>query len=343
MELGIILGTWTGAREDAQAILATVQEAERCGYSIAWVPELYGADVVTLMSWLASNTTRIKIGSAVMQIPARTPTSTAMTAATLASLYGDRIVLGLGVSGPQVSEGWYGVPWRDPLGRTREYIETVRMTLRRERVQYHGEHVRLPLQDKYKPLKLVLREPKNVPIYLAAIGPKNVRLTAEIADGWLPAMVFPERFGPAREHFEACLAAAGRKRSEVQIAASTGAVVSDDLQRARDVYRPYVTLLIGGMGTADANYYRDLVTSYGYGEVADRIGELYRAGQIEEARRATPDELVDGVGLVGDLARIGERLQAYTDAGIDTFSIAPSGRTLDEKLSVVRMVAQAKG
>lgn len=343
MDLGIILGTWTGSATEAQSILATVREAERYGYSIAWVPELYGADAVSLMSWLAANTTRIRIGSAVMQIPARTPTATAMAAATLASLYGDRIVLGLGVSGPAVSEGWYGVPWADPIGRTREYLETVRMTLRRERVAYQGKHVRLPLREEHRPIKLVLREPKAVPIYLAAIGPRNVRLAAELTDGWLPAMVFPEHFAGIRQTFEQGLERAGRKRSDVVVAASTGAVISDDLTRARDVYRPYVTLLVGGMGTEDQNFYRDLVTSYGYGEVAEEIGRLYRAGKIDEARRATPDDLVDGVGLVGDLARVRDRLGAYRDAGIDVFSIAPSGRTLEEKLTVVRTVAEAAG
>lgn len=340
MELGIILGTWKGDRAEAAELLSVVQEAEACGYSIAWVPELYGADAVTLMSWLAANTTRIKIGSAVLQIPARQPTTTAMTATTLAALYGDRIVLGLGVSGPQVSRGWYGVPWDGPLTRTREYVETVRLAMRRERVDYRGTHVDLPGAG-YRPLKLVLSDPVQVPIYLAAIGPRNVALTAEIADGWLPAIVFPEHFGGLHRRYCDALDKAGRSRGDVRIAASTGAVVNDDIAVARNVYRPYITLLVGGMGTKEQNFYRNLVAEYGYGDIAEQITERYLAGDVKGAQAITPDELVDGIGLIGDRARIRERLAAYEKAGIDIFSIAPSGRSVEEKRQVVRTVADA--
>ncbi|GAB2483157.1 LLM class oxidoreductase [Jatrophihabitans fulvus] len=343
MDLGVILGTWNGSRTDADDILATVQEAERLGYSIAWVPELYGADAPTVMSWLAANTSTIRIGSAVMQIPARAATTTAMTAASLVALYGDRFVLGLGVSGPQVSEGWYATPWSDPHGRTREYIDVVKLALRRERVRYDGKHLRLPPRPEYRPLKLVLRNTVDVPVLLAAMGPRNIRLAAEICDGWLPAIVFPERFAPMRDRFLGALEAAGRPRGDVVIAASTGAVVNDDLEVARRVYRPYITLLIGGMGTRDKNFYRDLVTEYGYGEIAEEITELYLSGRVEEAEELTPAELVDGIGLVGDAARIAERLEAYRAAGIDIFSVAPSGRTLPEKLRTLRVVADAAG
>ncbi|WP_375482519.1 LLM class flavin-dependent oxidoreductase [uncultured Jatrophihabitans sp.] len=343
MELGVILGTWNGNRADADAILATVQEAERLGYAIAWVPELYGADAVSVMSWLAANTSTIRIGSAVMQIPARAATTTAMSVASLVALYGDRIVLGLGVSGPQVSEGWYGSTWDDPVGRTREYVETVKLALSRERVTYAGKHINLPGRADYRPLKLVLRNETHIPVYLAAIGPRNVALAAEICDGWLPALVFPERFGPLRDRFTDALEAAGRRREDVVIAASTGAVINDDLAIARDVYRPYVTLLIGGMGTREQNFYRNLVTAYGYGEVAEEITELYLAGQVAEAQARTPDDLIDGVGLVGDEARVAERLEAYRAAGIDIFSVAPSGRTVEQKLQALRTVAAAAG
>lgn len=340
MELGVILGTWNGRREEAEEILRTVQKAEELGYSIAWVPELYGADAVSLMSWLASKTSTIRIGSAVMQIPARAATTTAMTAASLSALYGDRIVLGLGVSGPQVSEGWYGVPWNDPIGRTREYIDTVKLALTGERVVHQGKHLDLPGKN-YRPLKLVLKHRARVPILLAAIGPKNIRLAAEICDGWLPAIVFPERFAPMREQFEQGLADAGRSREDVVIAASTGAVINDDPVVARNVYRPYVTLLVGGMGTREQNFYRNLVTAYGYGEVAEEITDLYLSGRIAEAQALTPDELIDGVGLVGDRERIAQRLTAYRDAGIDIFSVAPSGRTPEERLNVLSTVAAA--
>jgi F420-dependent oxidoreductase-like protein len=342
MELGVILGTWNGRREEADDILGTVQEAERLGYSIAWVPELYGADAVSLMSWLAAHTSIIKIGSAVMQIPARAATTTAMSVASLSALYGDRIVLGLGVSGPQVSEGWYGVPWHDPVGRTREYVETVKLALSGERVVHRGKHLDLP-GEGHRSLKLVLRHRATVPVLLAAIGPRNIRLAAEICDGWLPAIVFPERFGPMRDQFEQALATAGRQRSDVIIAASTGAVINDDPAVARDVYRPYVTLLVGGMGSREQNFYRNLVTAYGYGEVAEQITDLYLAGKVAEAQALTPDELVDGVGLVGDRDRVEQRLAASREAGIDIFSIAPAGRSLEEKLGVLRTVASAGG
>ncbi|HEX3962926.1 MAG TPA: LLM class flavin-dependent oxidoreductase [Trebonia sp.] len=343
MELGVILGTWNGSRADADDILRTVQEAERIGYTIAWVPELYGADAVSVMSWLAASTSTIKIGSAVMQIPARPATTTAMTAASLVALYGERIVIGLGVSGPQVSAGWYGVPWSDPIGRTREYVEVVNLALARERVKYHGKHLDLPGRDDYRPLKLLLSNETHVPIYLAAIGPRNIALAAEVCDGWLPALVFPERFGPLRRQFTNALRAAGRKREEVVIAASTGAVINEDPIVARNVYRPYVTLLMGGMGTREQNFYRNLMTEYGYGEIAEEITDLYLAGKVAQAQALTPDDLIDGVGLVGNESRVRERLAAYQAADIDIFSIAPSGRSIEEKLGVLRTVASAAG
>ncbi len=173
VKLGIILGTWDGGEQGAQEILAVVIEAERCGYEIVWVPELYGAEAVSLMTWLGANTSRIRIGSAVMQIPARPPTTAAMAAVTLTALFGPRIVLGLGVSGPQVSEGWYGVPWEDPIGRARDYIEILRLAMARQPVQYRGQRLRLPLRDDQRPLKLVIKDPVPVPLYLAAIGPRQ--------------------------------------------------------------------------------------------------------------------------------------------------------------------------
>ncbi len=343
MKLGIILGTWDGSGAQAEEILGVVHEAERCGYDIVWVPELYGVDAVSLMAWLAASTSTIRIGSAVMQIPARPPTTTAMSAVTLAALFGPRIVLGMGISGPQVSEGWYGQAWKDPLGRTREYIEVVRMTMRRQPVEYHGAHFTLPLQSEQRPLRLVIKEPVEVPIFLAAIGPRNTRLAAEIADGWLPALVLPEQFDRSRQQFEAAVREAGRPVEDVSIACSTAAVINDDLSTARDVYRPYLALLIGGMGTRRQNFYRTLVSEYGFAREAQEITDAYLGGRRPEAEAMVPADLIDSLALVGSRDRIANRLRAFADAGIDILSIAPAGRTADEKLEVVRAIAELHG
>jgi F420-dependent oxidoreductase-like protein len=340
VELGILLGTWDGSRRGADEMLAVVSEAERSGYSIVWVPELYGADAVSLMAWLGAHTSRLRIGSAVMQIPARPPTTTAMTAATLAALFGDRFVIGLGVSGPQVSEGWYGQPWSHPIQRTRDYLAILRLALARQPVDYRGEQIQLPLQTGQRPLKLVIKEPAPVPVYLAAMGPRNIALAGELADGWLPALVYPERFGPARDHFDRSLVAHGRDRDAVRIACSTAVVINDDRDAARDVYRPYLSLLIGGMGTRKQNFYRSLVNGYGFEKEAEVITDAFLGGRRREAEAAVPAELIDGLALVGPAGRITERLQAFAAAGIDILSVAPAGRTLEEKLAAVRTVAE---
>lgn len=341
LELGIILGTWDGDPDDARAMLATVQEAEQCGYAIAWVPEAYGADAVSLMAWLAANTTSIRIGSAIMQIPARPATTTAMTAATLASLFPGRIVLGLGISGPQVSDGWYGVGWGHPLERTREYLEVLDLALRREPVAYSGRHEHIPRTPGGRPLRLILKHHGSIPVYLAAIGPRNVELAGERADGWLPALVHPEHFAASYRHLEVGAARAGRDPRAITVAASTAAIVSDDLEVARTIYRPYLALLIGGMGSRQKNFYRDLVTGYGYEAEAAAITDAYLGGRKRDAEAMVPSELIDALALIGDAERIRQRLAAFAAAGIGIMSIAPSGRTLDEKLEVVRTVAAA--
>jgi F420-dependent oxidoreductase-like protein len=340
VKLGIIVGTWDGSAEQAHEIMSVAREAERCGYDIVWVPELYGADAVSVMAWLAAGTSAIRIGSAVMQIPARPPTTTAMSVVTLAALFGPRIVLGLGVSGPQVSEGWYGQPWRDPIGRTREYIDVIRLAMSRQPVAFHGSHLQLPLTPGQRPLKLVVKNPVQVPIFLAAIGPRNVELAAEVADGWLPALVLPEQFAGPRRAFVAAAEKFGRRADDITVACSTAAVINDDLAAARDVYRPYLALLVGGMGTRQHNFYRTLVSGYGFAKEAAAVTEAYLAGQRREAEAMVPAELIDGVALVGSRQRVAARLEAFAAAGIDILSIAPAGRSLEEKLAVVRSVAE---
>ena len=317
MKLGINLG-YSAPGTNPADLVPLVQEAERLGYDSAWAAEAWGTDAVSVLAWTAALTSRIKIGSAIMQIPGRTPANTAMTAATLDLMSGGRFILGLGTSGPQVVEGWHGEPWGKPLGKTREYVEIVRAALRRETVEHHGEHYRIPYDGPGatglgKPLKLMLRPLRaDIPIYLAAIGPKNVALAAEIADGWLPIFVDPERFDDA---FGASIAGAG---DGFEIAATAHVLVGDDVQALRDSLKPYLALYVGGMGAKGRNFYNTLVGRYGFEAEAERIQELYLGGHQREAVAAVPDELVDAVALVGPKERIADRLAAWRETPVTT-------------------------
>jgi F420-dependent oxidoreductase-like protein len=256
-------------------------------------------------------TSRLKVGSAIMQIPARTPAMTAMTAATLDLMSGGRFVLGLGTSGPQVVEGWHGQPWGKPLTRTREYVELVRKALRREEVSLSGREYQVPYEGEDatglgKPLKLMLRPLGEIPIYLAALSPKNVALAFEIADGWLPIFFSPEK---ARSTFDF------PDRDGFEIAPSAMVVVMDDLELARDIVRPVLALYVGGMGARGANFYNALVSRYGYEAEAEEIQELFLDGKQRDAAAAVPDALVDEVALVGPRERIAERLEAWRESG----------------------------
>jgi F420-dependent oxidoreductase-like protein len=293
-------------------LISLAQEAERLGYDSAWAAEAWGTDSVTVLSWLAAVTSKLKVGSAIMQIPARTPAMTAMTAATLDLMSGGRFVLGLGTSGPQVVEGWHGDAWGRPLTRTREYVELVRKALRREAVALEGREFSVPYRGEDatglgKPLKLMMRPLRaEIPIYLAALSPKNVALAFEIADGWLPIFFSPER---ARSAFEFS------DRDGFEIAPSVMVVVSDDLEVARDWVRPVLALYVGGMGAKGANFYNALVSRYGYEAEAREIQELFLDGKQRDAAAAVPDALVDEVALVGPKERIAERLEAWRESG----------------------------
>jgi F420-dependent oxidoreductase-like protein len=317
MKLGLSLGYAPPGTNPAD-LFPLVQEAERLGFDSVWVAEAWGSDAVSVLGWLAAKTERIKLGSAIMQIPGRTPANTAMTAATLDLLSAGRFLLGLGTSGPQVVEGWHGQPWGKPLGKTREYVEIVRAALRREVVEQQGEHYRIPWDGPGatglgKPLKLMLRPLRaEIPIYLAALGPKNVALAAEIADGWLPIFVAPERF---EEAFGPSLADAP---PDFEIAATASVFVGDDVPALLDALRPHVALYVGGMGAKGRNFYNALVRRYGWEEEAERIQELYLAGKQREAIAAVPDELVDAVTLVGPKERIAERLEAWRETPVTT-------------------------
>jgi len=320
VKLGLNLG-YAPPGTNPASLVPLVQTAERLGYDSVWAAEAWGTDAVTVLAWLGASTTTIKLGSAILQIPGRTPANTAMTAATLDLMSGGRLILGLGTSGPQVVEGWHGQPWGKPLGKTREYIELVRAALRREVVEHQGEHYRIPYDGPGatglgKPLKLMLRPLRaDIPIYLAAIGPKNVALAAEIADGWLPIFVVPERFDDA---FGQSLAGA---RDGFEIAATASVLVGDDVQALRDGLKPQLALYVGGMGAKGRNFYNALVRRYGFEADAGRIQELYLGGHHRDAIAAVPDELVDAVALVGPKERIRDRLAAWRETPVTTLIV----------------------
>lgn len=337
MRLGINLGYW-GAGMDADN-LAVAREADRLGYAVCWAAEAYGSDVPTVLSWVAAHTERIDVGSAILQIPARAPAMTAMTAATLDSLSGGRFRLGLGVSGPQVSEGWYGVRFDKPLGRTREYVEIVRTAMARERLSHEGEHWTLPLPDgPGKPLKLTVHPVReHIPLYIAAIGPKNLEQTGEIADGALLVFFAPEHaeqttLAPLR----AGRAAAGQTLDGFDIVPSVPMAVGDDTATLADGFRSYTALYVGGMGSRKQNFYNRLAQRMGYEKAAAEIQERYLAGDKEGAAAAVPHDLIDSTTLLGPMERIADRMQAYADAGVTTLSLVPAGHALEDRLEALR-------
>src|SRR5687768_1441433 len=311
MQLGFYMGYAPPGTSPLEPI-ALAQEAERLGYDSAWAAEAWGTDCVTVLAWLGATTERIKVGSAILQIPGRTPANTGMTAATLDLLSGGRFLLGLGTSGPQVVEGWHGQPWGKPLAKTREYVEIVRAVLRRDVVEHHGEHYDIPYTGPGatglgKPLKLMARPLRaEVPIYLASMGPKSVRLAFEIADGWIPLFFQPER---ARDVFPMDDA-----RDGFEIAPSVPVVLIDDVEAGRDALKQYYALYVGGMGARGTNFYNELFARYGYEREARTIQDLYLDGKQRDAAARVPDEFVDAVALVGPKERIGERLEAFREA-----------------------------
>ena len=319
MRLGLYLG-YAPPGTNPTELIALAQEAERLGYDSAWAAEAWGTDAVTVLSWLAATTTTIKVGSAILQMPARTPASTAMTAATLDLMSGGRFLLGLGTSGPQVVEGWHGEPWGKPLSKTREYVELVRAALRRETLEHDGEHFQVPYTGPGatglgKPLKLMLRPLRaDIPIYLASLRPKSVELAAEIADGWLPIFFSPER---ARETFPVPFA-----RNGLDIAACVPALLSDDVESAREALKPYYALYIGGMGARGTNFYNDLARRYGFEAEAETIQTLFLDDKQRDAAAAVPDELVDELALVGPRDRIADRLTAWRESGATTLLVS---------------------
>ncbi|HEV2769120.1 MAG TPA: LLM class F420-dependent oxidoreductase [Solirubrobacteraceae bacterium] len=341
MKLGVHIGYW-GLGLSSQDQLEIVQEAERLGFDSVWSAEAYGSDAATILGWLAGQTSTIKLGSAILQMPARSAAMTAMTAATIDQLSDGRMLLGIGSSGPQVSEGWHGVRFAQQLQRTREYVEVVRMALRRERVEIHGQTLELPLPDgPGKALKLTIAPvQEQVPIYLAAIGPRNTALAGEIADGWIPTLFSPEHVNEFRPLLEEGAARAGRSLENFVVAPTVYVSIDDDAVAARDRMRPFLALYVGGMGSRQQNFYNALVQRYGFEDAAREVQELYLEGKREEAAGALPDELIDTVTLAGPRDHVGERLQVFREAGVHTLGVTPVAFTKDERLEQLRLVAE---
>lgn len=304
--------------------LDMIKRAEELGFDSAWTAEAYGNDAVTTATWVAAHTTRMKVGTSIMQMPARQPAMTAMTAMTLDQLTGGRFILGLGPSGPQVVEGWYGVPYGKPLTRTREYIEIIRQIWAREApLEFHGEHYDIPTTDPKatglgKPLKSILHGNPKIPIYTASISPNGLRCAGEVADGVFPMMMDPEKADTVYiPHLEEGFKKAGGNKGldNFAIVPTVTVIISDDIEKVRMPVKGNMALYIGGMGARNKNFYNDLAKRLGYEEAAVKIQDLFLAGNKMEAAMAVPDELVDACHLVGPADRIRERLQAWKAAG----------------------------
>src|SRR3984885_9289592 len=345
MKIGLSLNYSGGFKEAVDHVV----ELEKVGADIVLVAEAYSYDAVSQLGYLAAKTSTIELGSGVFPIYTRTPSLLAMTAAGLDYVSDGRFQLGIGTSGPQVVEGFHGLPFDAPLGRTREVVEICRQVWRRERVKYDGKHYQVPLPAERgtglgKPLQLInhpVRE--QIPISIAALGPKNVELTAEIANGWQPIFFYPEK---AQAVWGEALAAGQARRDPalgpLDVMVGTSLAIGDDVDDRLELLKPQLALYIGGMGAKGRNFYHNLATRYGFGEVADRIQELYLAGRKREAIDAVPDELVRGISLVGPRGFIAERLAAFNEAGVTTLLVSPVAADPGESVRYVEEVLELR-
>jgi len=347
MRVGMTLN-YSGGFSETVAGLA---DYERAGLDLVYVPEAYSFDAVSQLGYIAARTERLELASGILQIYTRTPALTAMTAAGLDFVSGGRFTLGIGASGPQVIEGFHGVPYTAPLGHTRELVEICRMVWRRERVEYQGKYYQVPLPADRgtglgKPLKLINHPVRaDIPIVIASIGPKNVELTAEIGNGWQPLFYLPER---AADVWGDPLAAGKAKRApelgELDVAPQIPIAMGEDLGGLRDAVRPLLALYVGGMGARGKNFYNDLACRYGFEAAAKTVQDLYLDGKKNEAAAALPDELLDGIGLIGPEGRIKERLAALAEAGVTTLNLTPLGNNAAATVrQVERIVELAAG
>ena len=346
LKLGLYLGYW-GIGPEGEEALDLVRTAENAGFESVWAAESYGSDVVSVLAWLAGQTEKINLGGAIMQVPARPPAAAAMAGATIDKLSKGRFLFGFGPSGPQVSEGWYGIPYSKPWGRTREYVEVVREIIAREGpLDHQGEHYQLPLPDSQgKALKLNFHPERNyIPVFLGAIGRKSVEISAEIADGWIPIFFSPEKFEEAwGEHIEIGLEKGNRKREDFEVSPSVQVAIDGDLEAARNVVRMGLVLYFGGMGSRKTNFYVDLAHRFGFGEVADEVQELFQAGDKEKAFQAVPDEVVNAVSLIGPEDEVAERLAAFTAKGVDRLIATPIATDHEGRTHTVERLAAIAG
>ncbi len=329
MKLGYSTGYWGSG--PPKGALEGIKEAERLGFDSVWTAEAYGSDALMPLAWWGAHTERVKLGTGIVQMSARTPSATAMAAMTLDHLSGGRVLLGLGASGPQVVEGWYGEPYPKPLARTREYVEIVRRIVARdEPVSFQGEHYRLPYDRPDgmgigKALKSTIHPFRNdIPIYLAAEGPKNVALSAEICDGWLPLFFAPKEDAFYRRCLADGFARPGARQTPetFEVAATLLIVPGDDVEKAADMVRPFVALYAGGMGAKGANFHFDVFARMGWEAEATTIQELYLAGRKAEAIASVPLAMVEDVALVGPMDKIRAELAQWRETCITTFLVS---------------------
>lgn len=343
MRLGLVIGYWNNAGPPA-GVLEQLHAAEQLGFDSAWTAEAYGSDAFTPLAWWGSSTERLRLGTGVTQLSARTPASTAMTAITLDHLSGGRLILGLGVSGPQVVEGWYGRPYQKPLARTREYVELLRRIFRREEVDFQGEHYQMPLREDRggtglgKPLKSIVKPLReDIPIHLGAEGPKNVALAAEIADGWLPIF-----FSPKSDPFYRAALAEGfarptarRTPEEFEVTGVVPTIIGDDVEGCADLLRPMLALYIGGMGARDANFHFDVFSRLGYDAECHAIQDAYLDGRKADAIAAVPTALVEDVALIGPKEKVLDELQLWKETSLTTMLVSGPPFLLEEIASLV--------
>ncbi|AXK89168.1 LLM class F420-dependent oxidoreductase [Nocardia farcinica] len=343
MRIGLGINYSGGFKE----VAAEVADLERAGLDIVFVPEAYSFDAVSALGYLAARTERVQLASGILQLYTRTPSLTAMTAAGLDFVSDGRFLLGLGASGPQVIEGFHGVPYDAPIGRTRELVEICRKVWRRERLEYQGKYYQIPLPAERgtglgKPLKLINHPVRDrIPVLLAALGPKNVELAAEIAEGWQPIFFLPEK---ATEVWGESLAAGRAKRDpalgELEVFAGPALAIGENVTPLLEFVKPHLALYIGGMGAKGKNFYHTLATKYGYGAEADRIQELYLAGKKEEAAKVVPDALVRDISLVGPAGFVKERIAAFREAGATVLNVVPMAGTAAERVKLIEQLRE---
>jgi F420-dependent oxidoreductase-like protein len=343
MKLGLVIGYWNNAGPPADAV-EQIAAAERLGFDSMWTAEAYGSDSFTPLAWWGSATSTMRLGTGVTQLSARTPAPTAMTAITLDHLSGGRLILGLGVSGPQVVEGWYGQRYAKPLARTREYVEILRRIFRREEVDFQGEHYKMPLGADAggtglgKPLKSIVRPLReDIPIHLGAEGPKNVALAAEIADGWLPIFFSPKSDPYYRAALAEGFARAGARHQadDFEVTCVVPTIVGDDVEGCADLLRPMYALYIGGMGARDVNFHFDVFSRLGYEGECHDIQDLYLAGRKDEAIAKVPTALVEDVSLIGPVEKIAEELPAWRETCLTTMLVSGPPFLLEQVADIV--------